>query len=96
MFVNQLKGNCKVIWTITIGENWRVTFRFLGEDVEIVNGVSRKKLSKIRNERGGITLEMAFKPAVDHWLALQAAYDLWHARQFYANMRVTPVELDAA
>ncbi len=54
------------------------------------------------NERGAIMpemairLEMAFKPSADHWLALQAAYDLWQARQHSADIHVDPVELDAA
>ncbi len=47
-------------------------------------GVSRKTLSKIVNERGGITPEMALrlelvfhKPSAAHWLRLQTAYDVW-------------------
>ena len=65
-------------------------------------GVSRKTLSKVINERGAITpemairLEKAFKPSADHWLAMQAAYDLWQARQHSNDIHVTPIELDAA
>ena len=47
-------------------------------------GVSRKTLSKIVNERGSITPEMALrlelvfhKPSAAHWLRLQTAYDVW-------------------
>jgi len=50
-------------------------------------GVSRKTLSKILNERGSITAEMAMrlelafgKPGAEQWLRLQAAYDLHQAR----------------
>jgi len=50
-------------------------------------GVSRKTLSKILNERGAITAEMAMrlelafgKPRAEQWLRLQAAYDLYQAR----------------
>jgi len=47
-------------------------------------GVSRKTLSKIVNEHGSITPEMALrlelvfhKPSAAHWLRLQTAYDVW-------------------
>jgi len=50
-------------------------------------GVSRKTLSKILNERGAITAEMAMrlelafgKPRAEQWLRLQAAYDLYQTR----------------
>lgn len=48
-------------------------------------GVSRKTLSKIINERGGITPDMALrlaralKTSPDLWLNLQKNYDLWRA-----------------
>ncbi len=48
-------------------------------------GVSRKTLSKIINERGSITPEMAlrlsraFDTTPDLWLNLQKNYDLWQA-----------------
>lgn len=35
--LHQLKGNRKGIWSVTVQANWRVTFRFTGIDVEIVN-----------------------------------------------------------
>jgi addiction module HigA family antidote len=47
-------------------------------------GVSRKTTSKIVNERGGITPEMAvrlsraFGTTPDLWMNLQSNYDLWH------------------
>jgi addiction module HigA family antidote len=46
-------------------------------------GVSRKTLSKILNERGGVTPEMALRlsraldTTPDVWLNLQKSYDLW-------------------
>jgi len=49
-------------------------------------GVSRKTLSKIVNERGSITPDMAlrlsraFNTTPDLWLGLQQEYDLWHAK----------------
>ena len=61
-------------------------------------GVSRKTLSKILNCRGAVTTEMALrlemtfgKPAADHWLRLQNAYDLWQTRQRSSALHVTPV-----
>ena len=60
-------------------------------------GVSRKTLSKILNARGAITPEMALrlelvfqKPDADHWLRLQNAHDLWHARQQQKKINVMP------
>ena len=32
-----LKGRRKGIWAVKVSGNWRVTFRFVGRDVEIVN-----------------------------------------------------------
>ena len=36
-FLHPLKGNRKGFWTIRVKTNWRVTFRFIDGDVEIVN-----------------------------------------------------------
>ncbi|MBI5376003.1 MAG: HigA family addiction module antidote protein [Candidatus Schekmanbacteria bacterium] len=50
-------------------------------------GISRKTLSKIINERGSVTPDMAlrlskaFKTTPELWLNLQQNYDLWHAAQ---------------
>jgi addiction module HigA family antidote len=56
-------------------------------------GISRKTLSKILNERGTITAEMAIrlelafgKPKAEHWLHLQSAYDLYQARIHKAGL----------
>ena len=35
--LHELKGNRKNIWSVTVSGNWRVTFRFIGRDAEIVN-----------------------------------------------------------
>jgi len=35
--LHELKGNRKGIWSITVQANWRVTFRFINADIEIVN-----------------------------------------------------------
>ncbi|MDC9728036.1 MAG: type II toxin-antitoxin system RelE/ParE family toxin [Methyloprofundus sp.] len=35
--LHELKGNRKGAWSVTVQTNWRITFRFFGGDVEIVN-----------------------------------------------------------
>ena len=50
-------------------------------------GVSRKTVSKIINERGSLSADMAlrlsraFNTTPQLWLNLQQNYDLWHAVQ---------------
>lgn len=67
-----------------------------------VLGVSRKTLSKIVNERAGVTPDMAlrlsraFGTTPDLWLNLQQAHDLWlaeHERTGWEN--VTPIPVPA-
>ena len=35
--LHELKGRLKGIWSVSVSGNWRVTFRFTGKDIEIVN-----------------------------------------------------------
>jgi len=35
--LHQLKGQRKGIWAVTVQANWRITFRFIEGDAEIVN-----------------------------------------------------------
>ena len=35
--LHALKGDRSHIWTVFVSGNWRVTFRFIGRDAEIVN-----------------------------------------------------------
>jgi len=35
--LHQLKGQQKGIWSVTVQANWRITFRFVEGDAEIVN-----------------------------------------------------------
>ncbi len=35
--LHELKGSRKNIWAVSVSGNWRVTFRFIGKDAEIVN-----------------------------------------------------------
>lgn len=57
------------------------------KDMAIKLGVSRKTLSKIINERGAITPDMAlrlsraFGTTPDLWLNLQQNFDLWSAEK---------------
>lgn len=54
-------------------------------------GVTRTALSRVLHGHAGISPEMAIRiekwlgvengGSADHWLAVQAAYDRWHARQ---------------
>jgi proteic killer suppression protein len=37
--LHQLKGELSGYWSIRVSGNWRVTFRFIGVDVELVNYV---------------------------------------------------------
>jgi proteic killer suppression protein len=37
LFMHQLKGDKKDIWSVRVSGNWRITYRFSGRDVEIVN-----------------------------------------------------------
>ena len=56
-------------------------------ELAIKLGVSRKTISKITNEHGSITPEMAlrlskaFDTTPELWLNLQQNYDLWHTSQ---------------
>ena len=35
--LHELKGKRKGIWSVTVQANWRITFRFINGDAEIVN-----------------------------------------------------------
>ena len=35
--LHELKGRRKNIWSVSVSGNWRVTFRFIGRDAEMVN-----------------------------------------------------------
>lgn len=56
-------------------------------------GISRKTLSEILNGQAGISATMAlrlskaFDTTPEHWMSLQAHYDLWHARQKKIHVR---------
>lgn len=63
-------------------------------------GISRKTLSKIINERGSITPEMAmrlsraFDTTPDLWMNLQKNYDLWNVENESSSWQmVKPISL---
>ena len=37
LHLHELKGSGKGIWSVTVQANWRVTFRFVDGDAEVVN-----------------------------------------------------------
>jgi len=68
-----------------IKEDYLLPLSITIKDMADALGVSRKTLSKIINERGAITPDMAlrlsraFNSTPDLWLNLQKNYDLWNA-----------------
>ena len=69
-----------------IKEDYLLPLSISIKDMAFALGVSRKTLSKIINERGSITPEMAlrlsraFDTTPDLWMNLQKNYDLWQAK----------------
>lgn len=61
-------------------------------------GVARHTLSRVLNSQSGISPEMAIRlekagwSSADHWMRLQAAYDLAQARQHQHNIHVKRYE----
>ncbi len=35
--LHQLKGNLKGHWAVKVSENWRITFRFIGKNIEVLD-----------------------------------------------------------
>lgn len=68
-----------------IKEDYLMPLSITIKDMAELLGISRKTLSKIINERGSITPDMAlrlsraFDTTPDFWLNLQKNYDLWQA-----------------
>jgi antitoxin HigA-1 len=64
------------------------------KDMAAILNVSRKTLSKIVNERGSITPDMAlrlsraFDTSADLWMNLQKNYDLWLAKNISKEWQV--------
>jgi antitoxin HigA-1 len=70
---------------IIIKEDYLLPLSISIKDMALNLGVSRKTLSKIINEKGSITPDMAlrlskaFDTTPDIWMNLQKNYDLWQA-----------------
>jgi len=68
-----------------IKEDYLLPLSITIKDMADTLGVSRKTLSKIINEKGAITPDMAlrlshaFDTTPELWLSLQKNYDLWQA-----------------
>lgn len=37
LHMHRLKGDKKDVWSVRVSGNWRITYRFIGKDVELVN-----------------------------------------------------------
>jgi len=61
-------------------------------------GVTRQALSRLVNEKSGISAEMAirlakaFMTSPDYWMNLEKQYELWQAMKKYKNIHVEPFE----
>lgn len=68
-----------------IKEDYLLPLSITIKDMAELLGVSRKTLSKVINERGAVTPDMAlrlsraFDTSPDLWLNLQKNFDLWQA-----------------
>jgi addiction module HigA family antidote len=84
-----------------IKEDYLLPLSMTIKDMADSLGVSRKTLSKIINERGAITPDMAlrlsraFDTTPDFWLNLQKNYDLWQAETSSKEwQKVKPIPLN--
>ena len=82
-----------------IKEDYLLPLSITIKDMADTLGISRKTLSKIINERGSITPDMAlrlsraFDTTPDLWLNLQKNFDLWHAEKASKEwQRVKPIK----
>jgi len=37
LFLHELKGSREKFWSVRVNGNWRISFRFIGNDVELVD-----------------------------------------------------------
>ncbi len=75
--IHQLKGRLRGHWSIWVSGNWRVTFRFIDTDVELV-GVLHEHARISPNL--AVRLEAAGVGTARSWLAMQLARDLAEGR----------------
>ena len=61
-------------------------------------GVTRQALSRLLNEKSGISTEMAirlakaFKTSPEYWMNFQMQYELFHAVKFAKKIKVKPFD----
>lgn len=61
-------------------------------------GVERNTLSRLINEKAGISADMAvrlaaaFGGSAESWLRQQANYDLWHAQQRMKKLKISRID----
>jgi len=90
--LHPLKGSRKGDWSMRVQANWRLTFRFTEQGVELL-GVSRKTVSELVNGRAPVTAEMAMRIALvfdsdpGFWLRMQAGRDAWEVHQREKEIR---------
>lgn len=84
-----------------IKEDYLLPLSISVKDMAEKLGVSRKTLSKIVNEKGSITPEMAlrlsraFDTTTDLWMNLQNNYDLWSVKNSSTTWQlVKPIPAD--
>jgi len=59
-------------------------------------GITRQALSRLINEKSGISAEMgirlakAFETSPDYWMNLEKQYELWQAMKHYKDIDVEP------
>ena len=59
-------------------------------------GVTRQALSRLINEKSGISAEMAirlskaFDTSAEYWMNFEKQYELWLASKKYKNIKVEP------
>ncbi len=82
----------------TYMEPFGLSCRFLAERLN----VAASTLNRILKKQSGISPEMALRlskalgRSPESWLAMQYAYDLWHAKKNVKLGKVQKVKLDAA
>ena len=46
LYLHELKGNRKGVWSVRVGGNWRITFQFEGKDAVDVNYEDYHKVAR--------------------------------------------------
>ena len=82
----------------TYMEPFGLSCRYLAEQLN----VAASTLNRVLKQQSGVSPEMALRlskalgRSPESWLAMQDAYDLWHAKKNVKLNKVSKVELNAA